>query len=265
MTTSPKPTKDEALKLALDALENAITYGSLTGAEWVFEAVDKAISAIREALAQPAADDKAGGEVWSPTEAQYIEWCERHGMQPADREAFFDAASLYLSHTRPQPQAEETIEQMAERLASKGWQAVVCGACGSEMAVGYPKPQAAQPAEPSGIDAGENPPNKTLYLMMARHGLNMVVGEDMGRLLAFGRDVWRGAQSERPADRVALTDEQIATFAEATAQAILFDLQGRRGIMDGVDEQVQQEIVSEHTAIIRSQLSGHGITAKDQP
>lgn len=261
MTTSPKPTKDEALQLALEALEPFIT------PNWAGVGVknaNEAYAAIREALAQPAADDKAGGKVFGT----YVERNDGTSEFRRTGEPHSPTAHGYKFwnlYTRPQPQAEETIEQMAERLASKGWQAVVCGACGSEMAVGYPKPQAAQPAEPSGIDAGENPPNKTLYLMMARHGLNMVVGEDMGRLLAFGRDVWRGAQSERPADRVALTDEQIATFAEATAQAILFDLQGRRGIMDGVDEQVQQEIVSEHTAIIRSQLSGHGITAKDQP
>ncbi len=41
----------EALKLALEALENATSYGSLTGADWVFEQVDNAITAIKQALA----------------------------------------------------------------------------------------------------------------------------------------------------------------------------------------------------------------------
>ncbi len=49
----------------------------------------------------------------------------------------------------------------------------------------------------TGIDAGENPPNKTLYVIMARHGLNMVVGEDMKRLLDYGRDVWRKATADK--------------------------------------------------------------------
>ena len=46
-------TKDEALKQALEALENATTYGSLTGADWVFDQVEKAITAIKQALAAP--------------------------------------------------------------------------------------------------------------------------------------------------------------------------------------------------------------------
>lgn len=56
-----------------------------------------------------AADDKAGGYepvAWTPTEQQCQEWLQRHGLHPADRDAFFDAASLYLQHTHPQPQAE---------------------------------------------------------------------------------------------------------------------------------------------------------------
>lgn len=48
MTTSPKPTKDEALKLALAVLEKGDLLCELAAA-----------SILREALAQPAADDKA--------------------------------------------------------------------------------------------------------------------------------------------------------------------------------------------------------------
>lgn len=64
---------------------------------------------------------------------------------------------------------------------------------------------AGQPAADTGIDAGENPPNKTLYVIMARHGLNMVVGEDMKRLLDYGRDVWRKATADK-----ACGDEPVA-------------------------------------------------------
>lgn len=58
-------------------------------------------------------------EVVAPTEAQFVDWCERHGMQHADREAFFDAASLYLSHPHPhpQPQAERRVTELESELA----------------------------------------------------------------------------------------------------------------------------------------------------
>lgn len=69
----------------------------------------------------------------------------------------------------------------------------------------------------TGIDDGETPPNKTLYVTMARYGLNMVVGEDMKRLLAFGRDCYRLGQAkdaERGASeqRSALTIDRPMTF-----------------------------------------------------
>jgi len=41
-----------AAKLALEALNNATSYGSLTGADWVFKQVDEAIKALEEALAK---------------------------------------------------------------------------------------------------------------------------------------------------------------------------------------------------------------------
>ena len=45
----------------------------------------------------------AGREPFSPTEKQFSEWCERHDMQPnISRDAFDDAASLYLTAAAPQ-------------------------------------------------------------------------------------------------------------------------------------------------------------------
>jgi hypothetical protein len=43
----------QLLEQALEALENATTYGSLTGADWVFDQVDNAIITIKQALAAP--------------------------------------------------------------------------------------------------------------------------------------------------------------------------------------------------------------------
>jgi len=53
-------------------------------------------AAAQDELAQPAQ------EPWKPTEADYKEWCDRHGL--TSREAFDDAASLYLNATPPAAQ-----------------------------------------------------------------------------------------------------------------------------------------------------------------
>lgn len=59
MTTSPKPTKDEALRQA-----EALIYSSgMAGSGPWTDAAQKTLSAIREALAQPADDDKAEEEI----------------------------------------------------------------------------------------------------------------------------------------------------------------------------------------------------------
>ena len=64
MTTSPKTTKDEVLKLALNELEELTSVAAQCDSwqSFPYEPLEKAyatITAIREALAQPAADDKA--------------------------------------------------------------------------------------------------------------------------------------------------------------------------------------------------------------
>lgn len=43
----------KAAEAALQALEHSTTHGSLTGPEWVFEEIEAAITALREALAAP--------------------------------------------------------------------------------------------------------------------------------------------------------------------------------------------------------------------
>lgn len=62
MTTSPKPTKDEAIRTALDSAQdfiNSVHYGKWAGHGGLRNEVQQKIIAAREALAQPAADDKA--------------------------------------------------------------------------------------------------------------------------------------------------------------------------------------------------------------
>jgi len=48
-----------AVKQALEALENATTYGSLTGADWVFDQVENTITALQFIISQDALDKKA--------------------------------------------------------------------------------------------------------------------------------------------------------------------------------------------------------------
>ena len=43
----------EAMTLALEALENVISYGSLTGDDFVFDQVDEATTSLRQAIAHP--------------------------------------------------------------------------------------------------------------------------------------------------------------------------------------------------------------------
>ncbi|MBX3704011.1 MAG: hypothetical protein KF822_09575 [Steroidobacteraceae bacterium] len=84
---------------------------------------------------------------------------------------------------------------------------------------GYAAMLAAAPAAPpaeareaqgadTSFDGGSNPPNRTLYLLTAKHGLNMVVGDDMRRLLEFGRSCWQAALAAPPVAQEA--DEQEA-------------------------------------------------------
>jgi len=46
-------TSKEAMTLALEALENVISYGSLTGDDFVFDQVDEATTSLRQAIAHP--------------------------------------------------------------------------------------------------------------------------------------------------------------------------------------------------------------------
>jgi hypothetical protein len=49
---------------------------------------------------------------WKPTEADYKEWWDRHGLHgPTSREAFYDAASLYLNASSPAAQPSDPAGQ----------------------------------------------------------------------------------------------------------------------------------------------------------
>lgn len=126
MTASPKPTKDEALKLALDALETLVDRFMPVRSEFIFSkrmALDQANAAIlpiREAIAQPAADDKAGGEVAPDLDVRKImigivpgpdgEGVEVYAQTVADVVRLLSDMGQrledYEGTTRPQPQAE---------------------------------------------------------------------------------------------------------------------------------------------------------------
>ena len=81
----------------------------------------------------------------------------------------------------------------------------------------------------------------------------------------FGLSVLNGDFDIRPqaADAQPLSASQVRACASNLADTILFDLQDRKGLLDGVDEATLQEIVSAHTSIIIDGLAVHGIKGKD--
>ena len=66
--------------------------------EWTTSPIEIIGALVEEAAASTAAGfAKDLGSPFSPTEAQFKEWCERHDLpEHLYREAFHDAASLYL-------------------------------------------------------------------------------------------------------------------------------------------------------------------------
>ncbi len=60
------------------------------------------------------------------------------------------------------------------------------------------KGETVQTADTS-YEGGSNPPNRTLYLLTSKHGLNMVAGDDMRQLLDFGRSCWQAGAAQAPA------------------------------------------------------------------
>lgn len=57
-----------------------------------------------------------------PTDQQFDKWCRRHGMRPSDREAFEDAATLYMTEVDwgeaqrvcDVPEVDEAIRNLIE-------------------------------------------------------------------------------------------------------------------------------------------------------
>ena len=83
-------TKDEALKLALEALENveSAMYVTSEGEAVALEKVNKAITAIKEALAQPEQNWKTPPQEDAPlvkwAKEQERNFCPRCGKRAAD-------------------------------------------------------------------------------------------------------------------------------------------------------------------------------------
>lgn len=100
----------KAAEAALQALEHSTTHGSLTGAEWVFEEVEAAITALREALAAPVVPP---GYALVPEHQQIIEawtWFDANGdyhlsrNEPADYTMAMQVTPLVAAAPKPKEQ-----------------------------------------------------------------------------------------------------------------------------------------------------------------
>jgi hypothetical protein len=91
-------TKDEALKLALGALEGVVKNCWRDIPSWRLDEIKERITAIKQALAQPAPVQEPVGE------KEISAWAERHDIQgtPTDlRSMFEDAASFTTPPAQP--------------------------------------------------------------------------------------------------------------------------------------------------------------------
>lgn len=132
MTTSPKPTKDEALARAKEKLQ---LYRSFHSGEYVggveFTAL---IRMIDEAIAQPAADDKAlttngvvdqkGANVDDKAGGEVVECCCKCGDVHLPQDGQTCRVCKGQTFTRSQPQAS----QLAERVALEMDRVIECAA-----------------------------------------------------------------------------------------------------------------------------------------
>ena len=98
-------TDKEALKLALDALEESKTNND-TMEFW--DRKTKAITACEKALASPV-QEPVGNWVWS----WLMDWCKRNGIAPATQDSLFamvkDARSKFESYPPAQPAVQEPV------------------------------------------------------------------------------------------------------------------------------------------------------------
>jgi len=143
-------TKDEALKLALEALEelnNTNSYWWQEVDEATIKKIDPAITAIKQTLAAPVQEPvnwsvyNSGAEVasgltfseaWDYLTPERLarQWCAVCVVDQSSMPATPPAA-----HPAP-------MQEQAEQLAKLGWQAIECPFCGSSGAQAFPKPAA---------------------------------------------------------------------------------------------------------------------------
>jgi hypothetical protein len=85
---------------------------------------ERAEAGLKQGLWAP--QQAQGVAAWKPTAQQFAEWCETHDMHERnDRDAFFDAASLYLTAApqaapAPEPEADQHPDDKAvDRFAAR--------------------------------------------------------------------------------------------------------------------------------------------------
>ena len=95
---------DERVKLAVPQPKNRPVESDYTS--------QVAYTSALEAYCDGLAEQPAPVQGWKPSEADYKEWWDRHGLHgPTARAAFEDAASLYLT-AAPQPAQQKPLTDM---------------------------------------------------------------------------------------------------------------------------------------------------------
>lgn len=124
MTTSPKPNKDEALKLAQKALKDMIHFRTTGLGRPPEQTGMDALDAINEALAMSAADEKAGGGIVRRLNDALLkigDFAHDHSTGPTVPDALWEIREMAYSameeDTRPKPQAAQPAEQREQGLA----------------------------------------------------------------------------------------------------------------------------------------------------
>jgi len=103
-------TSKEAMTLALEALENVISYGSLTGDDFVFDQVDEATTSLRQAIAD--AEKQEPEPVGS-----VVKWIDGSLIHGWFGEPPPEGTLLY---THPQPKLETKDEPVAWGMEKDG-------------------------------------------------------------------------------------------------------------------------------------------------
>ena len=135
-------TSKEAMTLALEALENVISYGSLTGDDFVFDQVDEATTSLRQAIAD--AEKQEPEPVGS-----VVKWIDGSLIHGWFGEPPPEGTLLY---THPQPKLETKDEPVAWGMEKDGVILdVICPAEHTREEGGYTTPLYTHPKQWVGL------------------------------------------------------------------------------------------------------------------